>query len=710
MKGKFVILCCENIRPEVDAVLATGAMPHAIARSFPFHCGHVQSAWNTIRDPFSELEAAGAAICLCGCGCANTLDIPEEVLTKNSLTLVESGALLFLPETLVGDYLRNGAMLLLPGMLLTWKQSAEYNRLDPSTAKEMYKESVTEIILLDTGVHADLDPVLAGVAGFTGLPARRIPVGIKHFRLLLLEQYLKWQCEEELTGYKSSIRASEKRVADYSMVADLTGKIIGIHDEQTIIRQTLELVTLLSSPKRAGFLTVREDMTGTIISFPPDAYTSPVHFQRIFGHAHPYLVNESGDGFLFPVKYHNDLIGILAVDQVSIPESLDEYLNLTHFISQIAGLSITIARTHADLLLAMKARETEIAERIRVELALRESEERYRGIIENIQDVFFRFDGNNRLVMTSPSAARTFGYDSVGEMLGLSAISIWKNPDERPLMLEAMEQQGGAVQDWEAKLVKRDGTVFWASVNAHLHTDELGGYQGTEGIIRDISERKKIEEALKGAVKKLNMLSSITRHDILNQITGLRTYLELSKEDLKGTPFEEFVDKEDQAAEAIQRQIEFTKYYQDIGVNAPKWQDAAGVIKDAVAQLNLPAIRVEVTVDGVEIFADPLIVKVFFNLMENSLRHGERVTAMDFSSRESEAGLVLTYRDNGVGISAEDKQKLFRKGFGKHTGLGLFLSREILAITGITITENGEPGAGVRFEITMPKEGYRYTS
>jgi signal transduction histidine kinase len=81
---------------------------------------------------------------------------------------------------------------------------------------------------------------------------------------------------------------------------------------------------------------------------------------------------------------------------------------------------------------------------------------------------------------------------------------------------------------------------------------------------------------------------------------------------------------------------------------------------------------------------------------------------MSFSSRESEAGLVLTYHDNGVGISADDKKKLFQKGFGKHTGLGLFLSREILAITGITITENGEPGKGVRFEITVPHGAYRF--
>ena len=349
----------------------------------------------------------------------------------------------------------------------------------------------------------------------------------------------------------------------------------------------------------------------------------------------------------------------------------------------------------------------DITERKRIETALRESEERYRTIIENIQDVYFRFDKESRLVMASPSAAPTFGYASVAEMIGIPASSIWKDPKARAQMIETMKRQGGFIQDWEAEFVKKDGTVFWAAMSGRLYMDMHGGYQGKEGIIRDITERKKMGEALKAALTKLNMLSSITRHDILNQVTALRTYLELSRKDLKGTPVLDFIEKEDQAAETIQRQIEFTRYYQDIGVNAPTWQDAGAAIRKAAAQLSLEKVDLQVAIAKTEIFADPLIVKVFFNLMENSLRHGGGVTQMSFSSRETDADLVITYRDNGTGISEEDKKKLFQKGFGKHTGLGLFLSREILAITGITIRENGEPGKGVQFEMTVPAGAFR---
>ena len=71
------------------------------------------------------------------------------------------------------------------------------------------------------------------------------------------------------------------------------------------------------------------------------------------------------------------------------------------------------------------------------------------------------------------------------------------------------------------------------------------------------------------------------------------------------------------------------------------------------------------------------------------------------------AGRCVALEDDGVGIPAADKDHVFEKGFGRHTGLGTFLSQEILAITGITIVENGVPGKGARFEMTVPRGMWR---
>ncbi|MDP3564196.1 MAG: PAS domain-containing sensor histidine kinase, partial [Methanoregula sp.] len=237
--------------------------------------------------------------------------------------------------------------------------------------------------------------------------------------------------------------------------------------------------------------------------------------------------------------------------------------------------------------------------------------------------------------------------------------------------------------------------------------DEGGNIAGSVHVMRDITQRKHAENALRTANNKLTMLSSITRHDILNKLTGLRMYLELSRESVKDPVFLEYIAKEIEAATAIERQIEFTRFYESIGVNTPQWQDVTERIRSAASQLPLQEITFDMLLPPVQVYADALIEKVFYNLIENSLRHGGRVTCMSFTFEDTPSGAVITFSDDGSGISLADKDKLFRRGFGKHTGLGLFLSREILSITGITITENGEPGKGVRFEIRVPKGSYR---
>ncbi|MCX6690892.1 MAG: HAMP domain-containing sensor histidine kinase, partial [Methanoregula sp.] len=204
-------------------------------------------------------------------------------------------------------------------------------------------------------------------------------------------------------------------------------------------------------------------------------------------------------------------------------------------------------------------------------------------------------------------------------------------------------------------------------------------------------------------------LSSITRHDILNQLMALKGYLYLSHKVIDNpTTLIEYIKKEEQAANTIEHQIAFTRDYQDLGVTAPAWQNVNASIEKAVAGLPMRAVNVEPDPANPEVYADPLFEKVFYNLIDNALKYGgDQMKTIRVSSRETDTGLTIICEDDGVGISAEDKKQLFTRGFGKNTGLGLFLSREILAITDITITENGVPGTGARFEITVPKGMWR---
>ena len=107
------------------------------------------------------------------------------------------------------------------------------------------------------------------------------------------------------------------------------------------------------------------------------------------------------------------------------------------------------------------------------------------------------------------------------------------------------------------------------------------------------------------------------------------------------------------------------------------------------------------------IYADSMAEKVFYNLLDNSIRHGKHVTDIRVYAEESDRDLVLIWEDNGVGIPDTYKEKIFERGFGKNTGLGMFLAREILLLTNIRIRETGVHNNGVRFEMIVPKGGWR---
>lgn len=261
---------------------------------------------------------------------------------------------------------------------------------------------------------------------------------------------------------------------------------------------------------------------------------------------------------------------------------------------------------------------------------------------------------------------------------------------------------------------------FSASFNAmveHLAEDETGRDMREAELRRmnaaladEVTEREKTEEALKLANKKIRMLSSITRHDILNQVMALQGYVEFSRDLALNPDLLGYIQKEESIAETIRSQIEFTKHYEEVGINAPEWQDVVCLVRGVRSQFFLPdTIEVEIEIPQVEVFADRLIEKVFFNLMENTLRHGGEVTRIRFSFHEADGGAEIVYEDNGIGISLEDKPRLFQKAFGKNTGFGLFLSQEILAITGLVMWETGEPGKGVRFVIAVPEGEYRFS-
>ncbi|WP_066958150.1 ATP-binding response regulator [Methanoculleus thermophilus] len=245
------------------------------------------------------------------------------------------------------------------------------------------------------------------------------------------------------------------------------------------------------------------------------------------------------------------------------------------------------------------------------------------------------------------------------------------------------------------------------SINEQLQATVEDLSRSNESLEAEILERKRVEAALADANKKLQLMASITRHDLLNQLAALDGYLDLALMLRERDPANAWkhIESAGGMVNRISNTLRFTADYQKVGAASPAWQEIRTLVEQSIQNtLRISVNLINNVPPDLEVYADPLIGRVFSNLIENSIRHGVRVTTITFSLERDGDGYIILYEDDGVGVAADEKEKIFSYAYGMNTGLGLFLAREILAITGITIRETGTPGVGARFELLCPGE------
>ncbi len=337
---------------------------------------------------------------------------------------------------------------------------------------------------------------------------------------------------------------------------------------------------------------------------------------------------------------------------------------------------------------------------------LRQSKAQYRSFVESVEDSIYTVDNDLcYLLINARHLARQ----------GLSPEAYAGKPygdfhsKEETDLFQAQVHQVIASKKSVQDEYEKNGKFYLRKLNPVIDPADKAVTAVTV-ISSDITERKKAERDLEIINKKLSLMNEITRHDILNQLTALNSYLSLADEHTHDLTAKKFLIRSEHIADVIQSQILFTRDYQNIGVESPQWQNVHATIQHARMSLKIPQVIVEETCSTIEIFADPLLEKVFYNLMDNALRYAGPSPVVQFRCRQENHYLIISCEDNGPGIPREEKEHLFKRGYGKNTGLGLFLIKEILAITDISIKETGVPGTGSRFEIGVPENAFRIIS
>jgi PAS domain S-box-containing protein len=341
--------------------------------------------------------------------------------------------------------------------------------------------------------------------------------------------------------------------------------------------------------------------------------------------------------------------------------------------------------------------------------SLEDSEERFRSVAQTATDAVITVNSDGEVMFWNNGAARIFGYSSE-EMMGkkLGAIMPERYWDRHESSMERAKQGVHTIigKTVEVAAKRRDGLEFSIELSLACWSTREGIFYTS--IIRDITERRLAEDAVIQANNRLNLLSQITRHDMINNMTILMAFENMAEEAATDPRQRTLLRTIKKTINDLNKQIEFTRTYQDFGVQMPGWIDLNDAFKREIDSMSDTRLSFTVDVGDIEIFADSMLGKVIHNLIDNAVRHGNKVTRIRVSVAETDAGLSVFFEDDGEGVPVPDKEKIFERGYGKHTGLGLYLVREILGITEIGIRENGEPGKGARFELLVPKVRYRH--
>jgi PAS domain S-box-containing protein len=289
------------------------------------------------------------------------------------------------------------------------------------------------------------------------------------------------------------------------------------------------------------------------------------------------------------------------------------------------------------------------------------------------------------------------------------------HPDDAAFVRQSIENAlKGKPYDIDMRIIRTDGVERVANATGEVEYDPQGKPMRMYGMIQDITERKKAEEALNRVMdelvlvnEKLGVVGSLTRHDVRNKLSAVTGYAYLlKKKHADEADIVEGLGKMEQAVKDSIKIFEFAKVYEQLGAEKLTYLEVEKTVKEAVAILSGFNLRVVNECEGLVVLADSFLRQLFYNLMDNTRKYGQKATKVRVYSEKVESdGLKLVYEDDGVGISAENKLRLFSEGFstGGSTGFGLFLIKKMMDVYGWQIQEVGEPGKGAKFTITIPK-------
>jgi PAS domain S-box-containing protein len=426
---------------------------------------------------------------------------------------------------------------------------------------------------------------------------------------------------------------------------------------------------------------------------------------------------------LLPKKYILTAAKLLALNSLGKPTGPDELILNRKDGAQIV-VEIRTVPTKIDAKAVVLGIARDVTERKKNENAVFESQQKFEGLFTGNPEATVYLDPDFRIMEINPHFTSLFGY-SPDEVRGklLNNVVVPKHYIEEAEMLDKKAVEGHVYHD--TVRMKKDGSSVPISISAApiCIRKRLVGYIG---VYKDISELRKAEKELHDAMERLGMMNEklrviggLTRHDVRNKLSVVTGNAYLArKESEKNSKVLDYLKEMEEAVHQATRIFDFAKTYEMLGVEELTYIDMEKIVNEAISLFSdLKDVSVTNDCHGLTVLADSLLRQLFYNLIDNSLKHGQKTSKIRIRHEKADGDqLRMIYEDDGVGISESGKQRVFHEGYttSKGSGYGLYLIKKMTEVYGWTIEETGEQGKGARFVMILPKlnkqgkENYRF--
>jgi diguanylate cyclase (GGDEF)-like protein len=285
-------------------------------------------------------------------GCAIRIaDQPEDSATTHRIHLEHCLTMLADPHV-IHAYQQAGAYVVSSGWLYGWETHMRDWGFDQPTARMFFHEWARELVLIDTFVDPQAPIELVRMATYLDLPYRIHPQGLEFLQLTLTRHLLESQIHQVTSDRRQTIEQSNRRIADYAMAFDLLVRLSRLSSEEETIQGICDLFAMLCGCGRLFYAAVENGVVHTIsvsLGTPPEPVLLDTALQQFLQHSHTTM---GGSGFLIAIRHQQELLGIVGIDALAVPERRRHYLNLSLSIADICGLAIVNARTFSELIQA----------------------------------------------------------------------------------------------------------------------------------------------------------------------------------------------------------------------------------------------------------------------------------------------------------------------------------------------------------------------